>query len=378
MPGGLYSKSTPTLPTVRSLNLSLTNNAGLETGNDASEDATNERPVLADNASSGASGPSEPASVEDNLLPDAVLPELDGQDSTDEDELEDEDAIRRTQTLPTSKSYTHLRPMSSSSSMLFPPFYNRPPTPLPPSPSLTSLLRPSFNSRPTTPDSSDVEGIASHAGTAGTSVNGTSTPTSTAAAVAKSARTATTVPRASPKIPTYEYYGFAVYLASSAAFLMYLLWSFLPSPILHQLGIYYYPNRWWALAVPAWLIMAVLWIYAALAGYNTEYLTLKMNNIENLVDETAQIAVLDSEGRIVRKQRLHAKTSGKSKPSHGYDGLQPGQDGIGLCEEDLAKARTWKDLWDEGTDAVMDVPIGGVCEILYGDGRDIDDDPSST
>lgn len=102
------------------------------------------------------------------------------------------------------------RPFSQSSSSLHgpnafaPPFYNRPPTPLPPSPSLTSLLRPPFStttSRPTTPDSSDVE-----------------TPNDTEAAVAKSARTATTVPRASPKVPTYEYYGFVLYLASSLAF----------------------------------------------------------------------------------------------------------------------------------------------------------------
>lgn len=88
-----------------------------------------------------------------------------------------------------------------------PPFYNRPPTPLPPSPSLTSLLRPPFStttSRPTTPDSSDVE-----------------TPNDTEAAVAKSARRATTVPRASPKVPTYEYYGFVLYLASSLAFCEY-------------------------------------------------------------------------------------------------------------------------------------------------------------
>lgn len=85
-----------------------------------------------------------------------------------------------------------------------PPFYNRPPTPLPPSPSLTSLLRPSFStttSRPTTPDTSEND-----------------TPNDTEAAVAKSARTATTVPRASPKVPTYEYYGFVLYLTSSLVF----------------------------------------------------------------------------------------------------------------------------------------------------------------
>lgn len=85
-----------------------------------------------------------------------------------------------------------------------PPYYNRPPTPLPASPSLTSLLRPPFStttSRPTTPDSSEND-----------------TPNDTEAAVAKSARIATTVPRASPKVPTYEYYGFVLYLLSSLCF----------------------------------------------------------------------------------------------------------------------------------------------------------------
>ena len=85
-----------------------------------------------------------------------------------------------------------------------PPFYNRPPTPLPPSPSLTSLLRPTFSattSRPTTPDSSEND-----------------TPNDTEAVVAKSARTATTVSRVSPKVPTYEYYGFVLYLLSSGIF----------------------------------------------------------------------------------------------------------------------------------------------------------------
>ena len=31
-------------------------------------------------------------------------------------------------------------------------------------------------------------------------------------------------------------------------------------------------------------------------------------------------------------------------------------------------------LWNEGTDAVMDVPLGGVCEILYGEGRQLENE----
>ena len=96
------------------------------------------------------------------------------------------------------------RSNSSFLNVFAPPFYNRPPTPRLTTPSLTSLLRPSFSaapSRPTTPDSSEND-----------------TPNDTEAAVAKSARTAPTVPRASPKVPTYEYYGFVLYLVSSLCF----------------------------------------------------------------------------------------------------------------------------------------------------------------
>lgn len=85
-----------------------------------------------------------------------------------------------------------------------PPFYNRPPTPLPLSLSLTSFLLPSFStntSRPTTPDSSEND-----------------TPNNTEAAVAQSARAAITLPRASPKVPTYEYYEFVLYFLSLLAF----------------------------------------------------------------------------------------------------------------------------------------------------------------
>src|SRR5688572_20242127 len=74
----------------------------------------------------------------------------------------------------------HDSPPRPSQNFFAPPFYGRPPTPLPPSPSLTSLLRPS---RPTTPDASDDENLAP-------------------------------VPRAAPQVPTYEYYGFVLYLFS--------------------------------------------------------------------------------------------------------------------------------------------------------------------
>ncbi|KAJ1711927.1 PIG-P-domain-containing protein [Aspergillus flavus] len=269
-------------------------------------------------------------SLDDQLFSDASTDESDGQ-SPEDDGIEIHPFRHSTSSLHGPNAFA-------------PPFYNRPPTPLPPSPSLTSLLRPPFStttSRPTTPDSSDVE-----------------TPNDTEAAVAKSARRATTVPRASPKVPTYEYYGFVLYLASSLAFLLYILWSYLPKPFLHQLGITYYPTRWWSLAIPAWLVMTIVYIYIALASYNTGYMTLPMNSVENIVDEVANVAVIDGKAR--------RRPGGAAK-------MKPGATSYQIMGPQNKKVN-WKEIWSEGTDAVLDVPVGGVCEVLYGQGRDDDDE----
>jgi phosphatidylinositol glycan class P protein len=273
------------------------------------------------------------------------------EDESGSSEAEEEDSPPARRPLYTSRSHSQLPRQTAGA--LFPPFYNRPPTPLPPSPSLKSLLRPSFASRPTTPDSSDVELPAS-------------TRASSTSNLVKSARHAPRVPRAAPKVPTYEYYGFALYLGSSAAFLMYILWAYVPAPMLHQMGIYYYPNRWWALAIPCWLIALIIYIYVALASYNTGCLTLPLHSIENLVDECAQVAVVDRKtGKIVRDpvlvtDKLHEKDKEKGTARPGRS------NSFSAYQFSVAEDVDWKGFWSTGTDAVMDVPIGGVCEILYG------------
>ena len=93
--------------------------------------------------------------------------------------------------------------------------------------------------------------------------------------------------------------------------------------------------------------MLIVYIYVALASYNTGYLTLPVGSIECIVDEAANIAVLDSRGRMVVRG---AKTKGGKEGRLDDGGVE------------------WAKAWSEGTDAVMDIPVGGVCEVLYGDG----------
>lgn len=366
-PSAVYSKSTPNLPTLHSISTTTTQNGSSNDNNNSPSPAhpPNQHANLLSPTS--ITSPSEPASIEDFSLDDPA-----DSASSDEEETDAPPASLPNFYHHHSRSHTYLAPTFA------PPFYNRPPTPLPPSPSLTSLLRPNFssqNSRPGTPDPSSDEGSTPHTHRPGT---GTQTPNSAAAStLTTSYRTAKPIPRASPQVPTYEYYGFTLYLVSSLVFVVYLLWSFLPSPFLHSLGIYYYPNRWWALAIPAWTVMFMVYIYVALASYNTGYLTLPMGSVECLVDEAANVAVVNSRGRLVRDEKPSWRAdspdrsrSGTAKSGRGKHGGQHSRQtsqskGIGL-DHDV----DWRDLWMEGTDAVMDIPIGGVCEILYGQGDD--------
>ena len=103
--------------------------------------------------------------------------------------------------------------------------------------------------------------------------------------------------------------------------------------------------------------MSIIYIYVALASYNTGYLTLPMNSIENMVDEVANVAIIDGKGR--------RRPGGSAKMKHGATSFQA----MGPQNRKV----NWREIWSEGTDAVMDIPVGGVCEVLYGQERDDDE-----
>jgi len=204
---------------------------------------------------------------------------------------------------------------------------------------------------------------------------------------------------------------------------LYILWSFLPASILHHIGVHYYYNRWWSLAVPAYLVMTIVYIYVALASYNTEYMTRPLHSLDIIVDKVAQVAVVEvdeskhyahssgwiSTGQFMKEPEemmvdddqnnsaavspveLHSPSFQKPPPSPSKhkkrkkrkrDGSGSGSI-AGTSQNDLEEAGDedhdpsdsrgimWKDYWNVGTDAVMDIPIGGVCEVLYGEGRDL-------
>ena len=62
----------------------------------------------------------------------------------------------------------------------------------------------------------------------------------------------------SPKLT--EVYGFVGWMVSWLALFIFLLWAFLPEEYWNDFGVTYYPNRYWALAIPAYLLMSYFFL----------------------------------------------------------------------------------------------------------------------
>ena len=42
-------------------------------------------------------------------------------------------------------------------------------------------------------------------------------------------------------------------------YVVYLVWAYTPEDVLVRLGVTYYPDKYWALAVPCWICVLVLY-----------------------------------------------------------------------------------------------------------------------
>ncbi|KAM0854385.1 hypothetical protein ACQ4PT_050462 [Festuca glaucescens] len=65
-----------------------------------------------------------------------------------------------------------------------------------------------------------------------------------------------------------EVYGFVGSITTVIATAVYLAWAYTPEPWLHSLGITYYPTKYWAVAVPAFVMVAVALSLLAYVGSN--------------------------------------------------------------------------------------------------------------
>ena len=84
-------------------------------------------------------------------------------------------------------------------------------------------------------------------------------------------------------------YGFVGWVATYVAYGCFMAWAFLPNAALEQAGVTYYPNKYWALALPAYL--AVL-LFCVVIGYISINLlnTAPLDSFDTLIGELVFLA----------------------------------------------------------------------------------------
>ncbi|CAA0821018.1 Phosphatidylinositol N-acetylglucosaminyltransferase- GPI19/PIG-P subunit [Striga hermonthica] len=65
-----------------------------------------------------------------------------------------------------------------------------------------------------------------------------------------------------------EVYGFVGSITTVVSTVVFLVWAYVPGIWLHSVGIYYYPSRYWALAVPCYVMVTIVLAIVFYIGLN--------------------------------------------------------------------------------------------------------------
>ncbi|XP_043804240.1 phosphatidylinositol N-acetylglucosaminyltransferase subunit P [Apis laboriosa] len=80
-------------------------------------------------------------------------------------------------------------------------------------------------------------------------------------------------------------YGYALYISSNMLFLLFLVWAVIPDQILYELGLTYWPSKYWAIAIPIWALTALaIFAFIIYPAINLS-MTPDINDIATITDK---------------------------------------------------------------------------------------------
>ncbi|RUS72386.1 hypothetical protein EGW08_019846 [Elysia chlorotica] len=89
--------------------------------------------------------------------------------------------------------------------------------------------------------------------------------------------------------PQRAIYGFALYIASFALFGLYIVWAYVPDQWLHWLGLTYWPQKYWAVALPVYFCVAIVLSYMVYFGL-IFLKTASLSDMSTITDSQANYA----------------------------------------------------------------------------------------
>lgn len=81
------------------------------------------------------------------------------------------------------------------------------------------------------------------------------------------------------------FYGFMLYLGSYAVLTLYLVWAYVPTEWLHAIGLKYWPQKYWAIAIPVYVCIGIF-IFAVFLYPGINYLlTPSFSSVRTIIDK---------------------------------------------------------------------------------------------